>query len=149
VLISMFLLGLLLAGASCYRNATVTPVAAQREARFENILEAAYAGDTGPWRVDGRLVESLGGGAIRVVPDEHWDARVPVRGISNAWLSTKVKSRLAADPEIEALSVNVYTDENGLVSLRGQVPDSHMAARAIEDALTTIGVNAVDSYLTW
>jgi osmotically-inducible protein OsmY len=140
--------GLLALEAGCYHNQTDSTTA-HAEARLEDAMAAAQRGSLGPWHVQGLYVESLGAGAVRVTHGQKWDSRIPVRGLSNDWITTKVKSKFAADPNVQSLSVHVSTDENGLVTLKGDVPSAAMAARAVEDALDVEGVNAVDSYLTW
>ena len=72
-----------------------------------------------------------------------------MRGVSNAWITAKVKAKFVDDADVHAFDINVDTDESGLVSLRGQVRSAFAAAKAIQDALDVQGVNAVDSYLTW
>ena len=73
----------------------------------------------------------------------------PVRGISNVWITGKVKSKLAVDPKVSALRIAVDTSEDGIVSLHGRVANARVASQAITDAIDVQGVNAVDSYLTF
>jgi osmotically-inducible protein OsmY len=138
-------LAILLVALGCYRNTTAQPTTAMR---IEDALVESRSA-SGPWRPSGLYVEKQPDGALRVTRGEHWDARIPVRGVSNEWITTKVKSAFARDSDIHSLEVGVETDDSGLVTLRGQVSSPHTAAKAIQDALSVQGVNAVDSYLTW
>ena len=61
--------------------------------------------------------------------------------ISDAWITTKVKSRLIASSIVDATQVKVVT-ENGTVFLMGTLPPEQATA-AIEVARTTSGVETV------
>jgi BON domain-containing protein len=137
-------------GAGCYHETTGQPTTARQEQRLEDALvQARYGSASGPWRPSGLYIEKLDDGGVRVTKGEKWDARVPVKGVSNAWITTKVKSEFATDSDVHAFDINVDTDDSGLVSLRGHVSAPYEAAKAIRDAISVQGVNAVDSYLTW
>lgn len=137
--------------AGCYHNTTAQPTTARQEMQLEDALvQARFGSATGPWRPSqGLYVEKLDDGGVRVTKGEKWDARIPVKGVSNAWITTKVKSAFAADSQVHAFDINVDTDDSGLVSLRGHVRSPSEAAKAVRDALDVQGTNAVDSYLTW
>jgi BON domain len=146
----LFVAATMAAGLGCYHNTTAQPTTARQEQRLEDALaQARFGTASGPWRPKGLYLEKLPDGGLRVTKGEHWDARMPVRGVSNAWITTKVKSVFAADPDVHAFDINVDTDDNGLVSLRGHTSSPANAAKAIRDALDVQGVNAVDSFLTW
>ncbi len=59
----------------------------------------------------------------------------------DSWITTKVKSRMFSDGELDALRIKVIT-ENGEVFLLGLV-DPQEADRAVEIARTTAGVRKV------
>jgi hypothetical protein len=136
--------------AGCYHETSGQPTTPREEQRLEDALvQARYGSASGPWRPAGLYIEKLGDGGVRVTRGEKWDARVPVKGVSNEWITTKVKSAFAADADVHAFDINVDADDSGLVSLRGHVRSPSEAAKAIRDAIGVQGVNAVDSYLTW
>jgi len=135
-------------GAGCYHYNSAEPTSARQEVRIEDALVQSRSA-SGPWRPSGLFIEKLPDGGLRITHGEHWDARIPVRGVSNAWITTKVKSVFATDADIHAFDINIDTDDSGLVTLRGHVTSPLTAAKAIQDALGVQGVNAVDSYLTW
>jgi hyperosmotically inducible periplasmic protein len=58
-----------------------------------------------------------------------------------------IKTELARDPGLSALSINVDTMD-GRVLLKGKAPDSAAAERATEIARRTDGVVSVDNQLT-
>lgn len=66
--------------------------------------------------------------------------------LSNANITAKVKARLAQDPAINALYVNVDTDE-GRVTLRGKVALAEQKAEAEKVARETDGVKDVVNQL--
>lgn len=68
------------------------------------------------------------------------------RTVSDAWITTKVKSTLAYSSNVSAFDINVDT-ENGKVTLTGEV-DSRMQEReAIELARDVVGVKGVTDNL--
>ena len=60
----------------------------------------------------------------------------------DAWLTTKVKTQLLAEKDIDGSAITVKTDGN-VVHLTGVLPSQTMKARAIQVAETTEGVTAV------
>ena len=60
---------------------------------------------------------------------------------NDGWLTTKVKTKLIADKEIDSTKIKVVT-ENGIVYLMGTVPQS-LADKASKIASTTKGVRKV------
>lgn len=60
----------------------------------------------------------------------------------DAWLTTKVKTQLLAEKDIDGSAITVKTDGN-VVHLTGVLPSQTMKARAIQVAETTEGVAAV------
>jgi len=69
------------------------------------------------------------------------------KSLDDAWIYTKIVSRLAADPDTSALRVNVDVT-NGEVTLRGRVASSTAKAEAERLAKDTEGVKRVANLLT-
>lgn len=66
--------------------------------------------------------------------------------MSDATITAKVKSSIIAEPDIEAMNINVDT-ANGVVTLRGTVHSSAESDRVEEIARNTNGVKSVDNKL--
>lgn len=66
--------------------------------------------------------------------------------VSDMWITTATKSRLLADGDTPALSINVDTD-NGVVTLFGVVPTAGAKAAAEADAMKVTGVTRVENDL--
>lgn len=64
--------------------------------------------------------------------------------VSDAAVTTKVKSALLQAPEVQGTNVNVDT-VNGTVTLKGEVETQAQADRAVQIARSTEGVSRVDS----
>ncbi len=62
----------------------------------------------------------------------------------DAWLTTKVKTKLLAAPDVQGTAINVET-RDGVVHLIGKMPNATMKTRAIDLARTTEGVKSVDA----
>jgi hyperosmotically inducible protein len=62
--------------------------------------------------------------------------------VDDAWITTKVKSKLAADPQVSATNVSVSTSE-GEVALTGRVKTDTARREAIKLAKDTEGVKKV------
>lgn len=65
---------------------------------------------------------------------------------SDAWITTKVKVRLMAEPGLSPLAVNVDT-RGGVVTLFGSVPSQDLKARASAQARAVAGVEGVENGL--
>ncbi len=65
------------------------------------------------------------------------------QSIDDAWITTKVKSALLADPQTQGLKIDVDT-EQGVVSLRGEIGSTAEHKQAVEVASGIDGVKAVD-----
>lgn len=63
--------------------------------------------------------------------------------VDDAWITTKVKSALLADPQIQGLKIDVDT-EQGVVSLSGEIESVAEQKQAVEVAAGIEGVKAVD-----
>lgn len=66
--------------------------------------------------------------------------------VSDAWVSTKVKSALLYSSMVDGTAIDVATD-NGVVTLTGRVWDAHERAAAMAVAEGIIGVKAVKADL--
>ncbi len=66
--------------------------------------------------------------------------------MGDAAITTAVKSKFLADPDVSGLKIDVDT-ENGVVVLRGTVPNATEKARALELARKTTGVKSVKDQL--
>ena len=63
--------------------------------------------------------------------------------VDDAWITTKVKSALLADPQTQGLKIDVDT-EQGVVSLSGEIESAAEQKHAVEVAGGIDGVKAVD-----
>ena len=63
-------------------------------------------------------------------------------------VTAKVKTKFAADDLVKAHTINVDTDKDGVVTLRGTVPSHAAHQRALEIARTTEGVRKINDQLT-
>jgi hyperosmotically inducible protein len=66
-----------------------------------------------------------------------------VRSASDAWLTTKVKTKFAGENLLDKSDLHVDTDSSGVVTLTGTAPSETARARAVEVARTTDGVRKV------
>ena len=66
--------------------------------------------------------------------------------IDDSWITTKVNSKFAADPDIKMMDVSVQTDK-GVVTLTGRVEDEKARRAAIALARDTEGVKSVRDLL--
>jgi hyperosmotically inducible protein len=64
--------------------------------------------------------------------------------VDDTLVTTKVKARFAADPQVSALAIDVNT-VNGVVTLTGVVESDSARQRAIQLAQGTDGVQRVDA----
>ena len=77
-------------------------------------------------------------GEVREAAEEAGDE------VSDAWITSKVKTQLVADDDIAGLTINVETEDN-VVRLIGDVPNAAVHAEAVRIAQTTQGVARVDA----
>jgi osmotically-inducible protein OsmY len=66
--------------------------------------------------------------------------------VADATLTARVKARLIADPEVNALAIDVDT-VNGVVTLNGRVKTEAQRAEAVELARGTEGVHTVNDLI--
>ena len=69
-------------------------------------------------------------------------AESPEKAVSDSWITTKVKSELAADKEVSSTHIHVKTVE-GVVTLTGTTKSQGSVDRAVEDANKIKGVKSV------
>jgi osmotically-inducible protein OsmY len=67
--------------------------------------------------------------------------------LSDTAITTRVKTRLATDKELESMDIQVQT-QDGRVVLRGTAPNASAQLRAKELASSVEGAQAVDNLLT-
>jgi len=72
--------------------------------------------------------------------------RTAGQAIDDVTIGTKMKSALAADPELSALKINVDTTQ-GNVRLRGEVKSTALRRKAEDIARKIEGVKSVDNQL--
>ena len=73
-------------------------------------------------------------------------ARTAGQTLDDAGITAKIKTEMAASPDVKALDVNVDT-VSGKVTLKGTVDSQSQADRAIQIARETQGVKEVDNQL--
>jgi hyperosmotically inducible protein len=69
----------------------------------------------------------------------------PVTFVKDSVITAKIKTKLAAEIPAAAVKLNVDTDDQGQVWLRGSVESADVADRAVEIARSTEGVKSVKS----
>jgi hyperosmotically inducible protein len=87
------------------------------------------------------LAAPLGGGVVACSTTQSAGTQV-----DDSWITTKIKSKLAADPEVAASNVDVDTNE-GVVTLSGRVENEENRQEALELARETEGVKSVRDML--
>lgn len=87
-------------------------------------------------------------GAVRVYDASKSGLSAAGEATSDAYITTKIKTKLATEDEVQASDISVETS-NGIVNLSGTVRSEAEAAKAIQEALDTNGVYAVNSSLAW
>lgn len=143
-------LGLISLGA-CSHGSTARAARETREEASDSLAsayDAVRAGGKTVKRAGGYVLDRTEEGGVRFYRETQKGFGKAGGELSDAYLTGKVKAKLAADPGVEASAINVDTD-NRVVTLRGEVPDRQAALRAVEDALDTDGVNEVHSLLDW
>jgi hyperosmotically inducible periplasmic protein len=82
-------------------------------------------------------------GATAIAQDSDTDRSHPKAFVKDSVITTKVKSKLAADHLGSLAHVRVDTDKDGVVWLSGTVPTRDAAERAVSLARDTEGVRKV------
>ena len=67
--------------------------------------------------------------------------------VADAWLATKIQAQYFADEDIRGRQISVTADE-GVVTLRGRVPDENAHTQAVQTARNTDGVVQLNDQLT-
>jgi hyperosmotically inducible protein len=94
------------------------------------------------------VLATLSAPVIVMAEDTDMDRSHPGAFVKDSVITTKVKSRLAAE-HIKSLGrIHVDTDENGVVWLRGTARSQEAADRAVSVARETEGVKDVRSHIT-
>lgn len=65
--------------------------------------------------------------------------------VSDAWITTKIKSRFVGDKALKGSDISVDTDHTGEVTLTGTAPSKKASQRAFQVASTTKGVRSVNN----
>jgi osmotically-inducible protein OsmY len=63
--------------------------------------------------------------------------------VTDSWITTKVKAQFLGVDALKGSDISVDTNQNGLVTLTGTVPNERARARAVEIVRTTKGVRKV------
>jgi hyperosmotically inducible protein len=63
--------------------------------------------------------------------------------VTDSWITTKVKAQFVGVDVLKGSDISVDTNQNGVVTLTGTVPNERARARAIEIARTTKGVHRI------
>jgi len=94
------------------------------------------------------IIAALSVPVISLAADADMDRSHPGAFVKDSVITTKVKTKLAAE-HIKSLGrIHVDTDENGTVWLRGTARTQQAADRAVEIARQTEGVKDVHSHIT-
>lgn len=122
--------------------------AEQSKEAFASAYDAVKSGARATADAGKYALQAVGSGTVRV-----WDRTKALAGaaggaVEDGWITTKVKSEYAVDPMVKATNINVDTND-GVVRLTGYVQSPEAAQRAIQTALATKGVVAVDSNLAF
>ena len=79
--------------------------------------------------------------------DPDTDRSKPVTFVKDSVITTKIKTKLAAEHLASAKHIKVDTDRNGVVWLSGTANSQAEADKAVEIATNTEGVKSVNSKL--
>ena len=93
-------------------------------------------------------LKDVGAGVVQVTDETRGALGRAGGDVSDAWITTKVKTELARTPGVESDQIRVTTDR-GVVRLIGTVPNPAAAERAINRAIDVKGVDAVDADLKY
>lgn len=141
-------LGLAVQGCAHETVSGETSMKRSVETSFEDAYNSVKSGAQATARWGGYVIDRVGEGTVRVYHEARSDLSAAGGNVSDAYITTKVKGKLVADRDVHSGNISVDTDA-GVVTLRGQVSTSNEATKAVQDALGTGGVFAVNSELTW
>ena len=85
-------------------------------------------------------------GVARVINDIKLGDPTLAENIDDAWISTKIKAKIAADPDVNAFNIDVDVLQ-GVVTLSGEVKTAYAQRRAEEIASRTDGVKDVKNLI--
>ncbi|HZS37349.1 MAG TPA: BON domain-containing protein [Polyangia bacterium] len=136
----------ILAGGCAHETAgpSMGGIGGRSEATLDGAYDSVKSGAQATARAAGYVVERVSDSTVRVMREAGLN-RV-ASGISDAWIKTKIKSKMAVDPDVRARDIKVDSDA-GVVTLRGEVQNQAEAVKAIQAALDTNGVLAVNAEL--
>ena len=89
----------------------------------------------------------LGSAAVMAAPDSDQDRDSPKAFVKDSAITTKIKTKLAAEHITSLARIHVDTDANGVVLLHGTVHSQEAADKAVSIARETEGVKDVHSKL--
>ena len=95
----------------------------------------------------GVVLAGLAGAPLALAQDADTDRAHPKAFVKDSVITTKVKSKLAAEHMGTLAHIRVDTDENGVVWLSGSAHSQEAADKAIELARDTEGVKDVRSHI--
>jgi hyperosmotically inducible protein len=87
----------------------------------------------------------LGGSVAATAQNSHSDAAHAETYVKDSAITTKIKTRLAAEHVTSVGDIHVNTDRNGVVWLSGSVKTRQAADRAVSIARSTAHVKRVHS----
>ena len=117
-------------------RAAATEIARMTEGVVSVNNQITIAADGSEVRQDANTATASG--EVREAAEEVGDE------VSDAWITSKVKTQLVADDDIAGLTINVETEDK-VVRLIGDVPNAAVHAEAVRIAQTTQGVARVDA----
>jgi hyperosmotically inducible periplasmic protein len=89
----------------------------------------------------------LGGPAVTLTQDSDADRSNPTAFVTDSAMTTKIKSKLAAEHITSLGRVHVDTDSNGVVWLTGTARTQEAIDKAVSIARETEGVKGVHSHI--
>jgi hyperosmotically inducible protein len=98
--------------------------------------------------IAGLMAAGMLAGAAVYAQDADTDRSHPKAFVKDSVITTKIKSKLAADNLTSLAHIRVDTDANGEVWLSGTAKSPDQVARAVEIARDTDGVHGVHSSLS-
>jgi len=90
----------------------------------------------------------LSGAAVYAQQSDDVDRSQPKAYVKDSVITTKIKSKLAADHVASLGRIHVDTDANGVVYLSGTADSQAAVERAMDIARNTDGVRGVKNHLT-
>ncbi len=120
------------------------PVAIQSSQDFGEAYRSVKEGRAEAARAGDYLVQRDRNGDVEIINTRHSADAGKV--FQDSWITTKVKSAYAVDPDVKGTRVHVKTN-NGVVTLSGVVSSENEAQQAVGRALEVHGVRAVKSNL--